>query len=261
VQLVEHLLAAGATLPELRYVTSSGGVLPPRVLEAWPRVFPNARPFLTYGLTEAFRSTLVPPDWFARKRGSLGRPCRNVDVFVIADGRVCGPGERGELVHRGGVVTLGYWNDPAATAAGFRPCPELRHLLGDERVHYSGDLVETDADGFLWFAGRREAQLKVAGHRVSAEEIELAAQRSGLVTEAVAFGEPDPVFGQVIALALTPAAAFTPEALLAACRAALPSYAVPRRLCVWSGPLPHTGTGKLDRAAIAAASSGPAAAA
>lgn len=251
IQLVDHLLAAGETLSELRYVTSSGGEIPKRILEAFRKVFPKAEVFLTYGLTEAFRSTLVPPEWFSRKAGSLGRPCQNVEVFVIEKGvGICGPGQRGELVHRGDVVTLGYWNDPAATDVCYRPCPELKHLIGDERVHYSGDLVEIDADGFLWFVCRIESQIKAAGHRVSAEEVERVAGQSGLIGHAVAFADPDPVFGQVLALAVEPREGFDTEALLTFCREHLPSYAVPRRVDVWAGAMPFTGTGKIDRDAV-----------
>jgi acyl-CoA synthetase (AMP-forming)/AMP-acid ligase II len=248
IQLTEHLLATGGTLPELRYITSSGGEIPRRVLEAFATVFPNAEVFLTYGLTEAFRSTLVPPDWFGRKMGSIGRPCDGVDIFVVEKGvGLCGPGQRGELIHRGDVVTLGYWNDPAATAACYRPCPELRSLFGDEPVHHSGDLVEIDADGFLWFVGRIEAQIKVAGHRVSAEEVERIAAQSGVVGHVVAFAEPDPVFGQVLALAVEPSDRYCAEVLLNHCREHLPSYAVPRSVHVWTGAMPVTGTGKINR--------------
>jgi len=253
IQLVDLLLGTGQTLPGLRYVTSSGGVIPPRILEAFPRVFPNAQVFLTYGLTEAFRTTLLPPEWFARKPGSLGRPCPNVDVFVVDPGRgICGPGQRGELVHRGAAVTLGYWNDPEATAAVFRPCPELRPLIGDEVVHHSGDIVEIDADGFLWFVGRKDSLIKVAGYRVSAEEIEVAATQSGHVLQAVAYGVPDPVFGQAVHLAVEPPAgtAFDPEPFLTHCREVLPTHMVPRHLTVWDGPMPRTGTGKIDREAV-----------
>lgn len=253
IQLVELLEAACETLDSLRYVTTSGGVIPPRILEAFPRVFPNAEVFLTYGLTEAFRTTLVPPDWFQRKPGSLGRPCPGVDIFVVRPGGgLCGPGERGELIHRGSAVTLGYWKDSDATALSFKPCAELRHLIGDEIVHHSGDLVETDADGFLWFIGRKDALIKVAGHRVSAEEIELTALQSGLISQAVAFGVQDAAFGQVIHLAVEPVghAAVDPETLLSHCRQTLPSHMVPRYLTVWPGAMPRTGTGKIDRDSV-----------
>jgi acyl-CoA synthetase (AMP-forming)/AMP-acid ligase II len=253
IQLVELLLDTGGTLPGLRYVTSSGGVIPPRTLEAFPRVFPNAQVFLTYGLTEAFRTTLLPPEWFSRKPGSLGRACPNVDIFVVDPGRgICGPGQRGELVHRGAAVTMGYWNDPEATAAVYRLCPELRPHIGDEVVHYSGDLVEIDADGFLWFVGRKDSLIKVAGYRVSAEEIEVAATQYSHVLQAVAYGVPDPVFGQAVHLAVEPPAGtpFDPKPFLAHCREILPTHMVPRHLTVWDGPMPRTGTGKIDRDAV-----------
>jgi len=251
--LVDYLEDRGETLPELRFVTTSGGVIPDRVLEAMPRVFPRAEVFQTYGLSEAFRSTLVPPSWFARKRGSLGRPCRNVDVFVVQPGKGrCGPGERGELVHRGAVVTLGYWADPEATAASFRSCPELREEISDEIVHYSGDIVEMDAEGFLWFVGRRDGLLKINGHRVSPEEIESAAVRAGAVAHAVAFGLEDQSGCHGICLAIQPAraAAFDRAEFDRRLRDALPSYQFPRKLSVWAEPMPLSAPGKVDRAAV-----------
>ncbi|HTI71008.1 MAG TPA: AMP-binding protein [Candidatus Limnocylindria bacterium] len=253
IQLVDQLENDGESLPELRYITSSGGVIPPRILEAFPRVFPNARVYLTYGLTEAFRTTVLPPEWFARKAGSLGRPCPNVDIFVIDHGRgLCGPGQRGELIHRGAAVTLGYWKDEEATRAVYKSCPELRPYIGDEVVHYSGDIVETDTDGFLWFVGRRDALIKVAGYRVSAEEIEIAAAESGLVSQAVAFAQPDPVFGQAIHLAIEPLAGqpFDADQFLSHCRRTLPTHMVPKRLHAWDESMPRTGTGKIDRHAV-----------
>ena len=253
IPLVELLVSCGEELPGLRYVTSSGGVIPTRILEAFPRVFPNAEVFLTYGLTEAFRTTLLPPEWFARKPGSLGRACPNVDVFVVEAGRgICGPGERGELIHRGASVTLGYWNDPEATAAVYKPCPELKPHIGDEIVHHSGDIVEIDADGFLWFVGRKDSLIKVSGYRVSAEEIELAATQSGLVLQAVAFGVADPVLGQAVHLGVEPHPdkAFDPEVLFDHFRGLLATHMIPRNLSAWEGPMPRTSTGKIDREAV-----------
>src|SRR6185295_15903888 len=117
IQMVAYLRDRPTPLPSLRYITSSGGAIPRAVLEALPALFPAAKIYLTYGLTEAFRSTYLPPELYRAKMGSLGKPCRNVDIFVIRAGEgVCGPNEEGELVHRGSVVTAGYWRDPRATA-------------------------------------------------------------------------------------------------------------------------------------------------
>jgi hypothetical protein len=83
VPLVRYLEAAPTPMPTLRYVTNSGGALPGPILDALPRVFPGARIHLMYGLTEAFRSTALPPERFAHKRGSIGRAVPNVETFVV----------------------------------------------------------------------------------------------------------------------------------------------------------------------------------
>ena len=80
-----------------------------------------------YGLTEAFRSTYLDPAEVDRRPDSIGKAIPNAEILVVrADGTPCEPGEEGELVHRGALVALGYWNDPERTAERFRPAPGPR---------------------------------------------------------------------------------------------------------------------------------------
>ena len=68
-----------------------------------------------YGLTEAFRSTYLDPREVDRRPDSIGKAIPNAEILVVReDGALCGPGEPGELVHRGPLVALGYWNDAGA---------------------------------------------------------------------------------------------------------------------------------------------------
>ncbi len=77
-----------------------------------------------YGLTEAFRSTYLDPAEVDRRPDSIGKAIPNAEILVVRpDGRLAAPGEEGELVHRGPLVALGYWNDPERTAQRFRPVP------------------------------------------------------------------------------------------------------------------------------------------
>ncbi|MDI9701419.1 AMP-binding protein, partial [Burkholderia cenocepacia] len=70
-----------------------------------------------YGLTEAFRSTYLPPADAALRPTSIGKAVPNAEILVLrADGSECAADEPGELVHRGAFVTLGYWNRPELTA-------------------------------------------------------------------------------------------------------------------------------------------------
>ena len=93
VQLVDYLDSRQETLPSLRYVTTSGGVIPRRVLDRFPTVFPHAEVWMTYGLTEAFRTTVLPAGEFHRRKGSLGKPCPGVGIEIVRpDGSAAAPG-------------------------------------------------------------------------------------------------------------------------------------------------------------------------
>ena len=104
--------------------------------------------------------------------------------------------ELGELVHRGALVALGYWNDPEKTAARFRPAPgRAQGWRAPDMAVYSGDLVVADDEGFLYFVGRNDEMIKTSGYRVSPSEIEEVAYESGLVRDVVALGVEDALAG------------------------------------------------------------------
>lgn len=87
-------------------------------------IFNKAAPYLMYGLTEAFRSTYLDPSEVDRRPNSIGKAIPNAEILVVRpDGSICDANEEGELVHRGALVTLGYWNDPERTAIRFKPVP------------------------------------------------------------------------------------------------------------------------------------------
>jgi acyl-CoA ligase (AMP-forming) (exosortase A-associated) len=250
IPLVRYLAAHPTSLPDLRYVTNSGGKIPDAILELMPRAFGRAKIFLMYGLTEAFRSTYLPPELFARKMGAIGRAIPNVETYVVDPQiGICGPGQQGELVHRGSLISLGYWGKPEATAEKIKPCPQLQHLIGDEKVVYSGDIVRIDADGDYWFVGRYDAMIKASGFRISPSEVEDIVFRSGLVSGVVAFGVEDELFGQAVEIAVTAAdhTAVDEPALLRHCVQHMPSYMVPRKIHFWKGDFPLTGNGKIAR--------------
>jgi acyl-CoA ligase (AMP-forming) (exosortase A-associated) len=253
IQLMQrHSPLRSLSLPHLRYITNSGGVFPVELVQQYRARFPQTRIFLMYGLSEAFRSTYLPPEEIDRRPSSMGRAIPETEILIVdGENRECAPGQPGELVHAGPTVALGYWNRPEATAAVYRSHP-LRPGSG-ERVVYSGDLVRRDEQGFLYFVGRRDQQIKSHGFRISPEEVEEALQRSGLVAEAVAQGIPDEVAGQAIVAHVVPRApeSFTSDALLAFCADNMPRYMVPRRIEVHAA-FPRTSSGKLDRKAVGA---------
>lgn len=247
-QIVRLLKERPVAFPALRRITNSGGKIPLNILKSMPDAFPGADIYLMYGLTEAFRSTYLPPEEFRRKMGSIGRAVPGAEIYVIKSGEgIARPGEQGELVHRGPLVSMGYWGNPDATHEKLRPCPELASLIGDEPVVYSGDIVEIDAEGDLWFIGRNDAMIKTSGFRVSPEEVEDLICRSGMVADAVAFGIADDDRGQLVHVAVTPLPGFTEAALLRHCQRVMPHYMIPGRIHVWQDPMPRTPSGKLAR--------------
>lgn len=252
--IVRYLMHAPSDLPALRRITNTGGKISPDILSAMPQVFPGAEIFLMYGLTEAFRSTFLAPAKFMAKMGSIGQAVPYAKVFAVQAGKGrAGPGEQGELVHVGPLISLGYWERPEETAARIRPCPELAAEIGNEPVVWSGDLVEVDADGDLWFVGRLDAMIKTMGFRVSPTEVEDAAARTGLIQECVAFGREDPDRGQTVHLACSLHNGADPGALQAAFRHTMPSYMLPSSIFLWPGSMPRISSGKLDRPGVIAA--------
>jgi acyl-CoA ligase (AMP-forming) (exosortase A-associated) len=260
IPIVRFLADTPTALPHLRYVTNSGGKIPDGTLELMPRVFPDAKIYLMYGLTEAFRSTYLPPALFREKMGAIGNAIPNAETYIVdPEIGVCGPGQQGELVHRGSLISMGYWGKPEATADKIKPCPELKHLIGDEPVVYSGDIIRIDDDGCYWFVGRRDALIKSSGFRISPTEVEEIVLRSGLAGDAVAFGVPDPLLGQAVEVAVTArAGAAVDEAVLAHyCSQQMPAYMVPRRIHARPGEFPRTANGKIDRPQVIRACVGP----
>jgi acyl-CoA ligase (AMP-forming) (exosortase A-associated) len=239
----------------LRYLTNSGGAMPLATLRKLRGALPGTRPFLMYGLTEAFRSTYLPPAQIDRRPESMGKAIPNAEVLVVRpDGTPCEPNEPGELVHRGALVSLGYWNDPVKTAERFKPAPNQDPaLVLTEIAVWSGDTVRRDEDGFLYFVGRRDEMIKTSGYRVSPSEVEEVAFATGLVADAAAVGVPHPTLGHAIVLVAATAAG-SPEdthQLLAMCKQMLPNYMVPLHID-WRSELPRNPNGKYDRARLSA---------
>ena len=240
-------------LPDLRYITNTGGAMPQAVLAILRKALPTTKVFLMYGLTEAFRSTYLPPEEVDRRPTSMGKAIPDTEILVINDeGHLCKPGEVGELVHRGPTVSMGYWGRPEDTARALRPNPLLPPELGDcERVCYSGDLVKMDEEGFLYYVGRRDTMIKSSGFRISPTEVEEVLFQSGELRQAAVIGIPDEALGQSIKAFVVPRDGGTvdAEALIAYSAERMPRYMVPKAVEVLS-ELPKTTSGKVDYPAL-----------
>lgn len=235
----------------LRVLTNSGGKVPVPIVQRLRRLFPHTRIFLMYGLTEAFRSTYLDPSEIDRKPDSIGKAIPNVEIYVLnAEGKECGPNEEGELVHRGALITKGYWNNPEKTKEVFRPNP----LLGPENQHletvvFSGDIVKKDEEGFLYYVGRKDAMIKTKGYRVSPTEVEEALVQIQGVSECVACGyEAD---GEILLRVFLTVSdgSLSREKIIAECKKRLPFYLVPDDVVILP-QFPLTANGKIDRTRV-----------
>lgn len=240
----------------LRYFANTGGRMPRETLGLLRQRVPHAKPFLMYGLTEAFRSTYLPPDEVDRRPDSIGKAIPNAEILVLRDdGSPCDADEPGELVHRGALVGMGYWNDADKTAERYKLLPagapgREAGLQLPEYAVFSGDTVRKDAEGFLYFIGRRDEMIKTSGYRVSPTEVEEILYATRLVGECVAFGVEHETLGQsiqVIATMPPDVDALDVAGLLAQCRTRMPAYMVPAAIDVRPGPLPRNPNGKIDR--------------
>ncbi|MET0372485.1 MAG: acyl-CoA ligase (AMP-forming), exosortase A system-associated [Sphingobium sp.] len=232
---------------KLKRLTNSGGALTRPLVAKLRALFPQADLYPMYGLTEAFRSTYLPPALVDRHPDSMGSAIPHAEILVVRpDGSPAADGEPGELVHCGPLVAQGYWRDPARTAERFRPAPPASRYGG--MAVWSGDTVRREADGLLWFVGRDDAMIKSAGNRISPTEVEEAAVAAPGVAEAVALGVRDERLGQAILLLLRGGDA---EAVAARLKTDLPNFMQPREIIVLEA-FPRTPNGKIDRVALAA---------
>ena len=249
VQLCEADWPSSATRA-LRRITNSGGALTPDLIGRLQSCFPDTDIVAMYGLTEAFRSTYLPPSQLAAHPTSIGKSIPFAEVLVVdEDGRETVASEEGELVHCGPLVAKGYWRDPQRTAERFKPAPAHSRYGGT--AVWSGDRVVRDREGLLYFVGRRDAMIKSSGNRISPHEIETAAVATGLVRHAVALGVPDERFGQAIHLHVeaVPGRKVDTETLRRELAEVLPNFMQPQ-VIRWVENMPLNQNGKLDRALL-----------
>jgi amino acid adenylation domain-containing protein len=229
----------------LRYITSTGQVLPTSHIYRLREVFPGVKIYSMYGLTECKRVSYLPPQDIDRKPGSVGKSIPNTEVYLVDDKgqEINGGGIAGELVVRGSNVMQGYWNLPELTERVLRPG---RHL--GEKVLYTGDLFKKDDEGYLYFLGRKDDIIKTSGYMVSPKEVENVISEMEDVIEAAVIGVPDDILGQAVKayVHLSDSSKVKEKDILQFCYQNLESYAIPKYIKLF-GPLPKTESGKINK--------------
>lgn len=232
----------------VRYITNTGAALPVPMIRAFRERFPAIRFYSMFGLSECKRVCYLPPEHIDRIPQSVGKAIPGCETAIIDEhGNPAPPGVIGDLRVRGANVMAGYWGDPELSARIFRRDPGT----GEVTLH-TGDRFYCDEEGFLYFAGRTDDQLKVKGERVSPLEIERALLEFPGLREAAVTGRPHPVHGVVLQAHVVCArdAAINEHDLRRHCAQRLESHMVPGRI-YFLAELPRSENGKIDKRSLA----------
>jgi acyl-CoA synthetase (AMP-forming)/AMP-acid ligase II len=228
----------------IRYATNTAAALPVQHVTMLRKIFPDARIYSMYGLTECKRCTYLPPEDIDRKPESVGIAIPNTELWLVDEhDNKLGPNQVGQLVIRGATVMKGYWEKPEATAVKLRPGP-----VPGEQVLYTGDLCRLDDEGYLYFVGRMDDIIKSRGEKVAPKEVEAALYAIEGVKEAAVIGVPDELLGQAVKafVVLHDGAQLDARAIIRACQARLESFMVPKHVEIVA-ELEKGATGKIQK--------------
>jgi acetyl-CoA synthetase len=129
------------------------------------------------------------------KPGSSGIPLPGIEAAIMTpEGEPCGPNEKGIFViwRPFPGLTPRLWGEPE------RYGRDYWERIPGHTVYFTGDASAIDEDGYVWFSGRADEIIKIAGHRIGTIEVETAFLRHPAVAEAGATGRPDALRGEVI---------------------------------------------------------------
>jgi len=231
-------------LSAIRYVTNTAAALPVKHITMLRELFPSARIYSMYGLTECKRCTYLPPKDIDRKPESVGIAIPNTELWIVdEDGNKLGPNQVGQLVIRGATVMKGYWEKPEATAKKLKP-----GLVPGEQVLYTGDYCRLDDEGYLYFVARMDDVIKSRGEKVAPKEVENALTNVKGVRETAVIGVPDEILGQAVKalVVLDPGVTLDARELQKECQKRLESFMVPKYIEIVA-ELPKTTTGKIKK--------------
>ncbi len=229
---------------KVRYVTNTAAALPVKHVTMLRDLFPGARIYSMYGLTECKRCTYLPPADIERKPTSVGIAIPNTELWLVdEDDRKLGPNQVGQLVIRGATVMRGYWEKPEATQKKLKPGP-----LPGEQVLYTGDFCKLDEEGYLYFVGRMDDIIKSRGEKVAPKEVETALMNLPGIKEAAVIGVPDEILGQAVKafVVLYEGVEMSEKDVVRECQRMLENFMVPK-VVEFRAELPKTNTGKIKK--------------
>lgn len=227
---------------DLSSLEIAAGLEMPDTVKKWEAAT-DSKFWTMYGQTET--SGLITFAEYFAKPGSAGIISTLANIKIADDFDTLLPSdETGEILVRGPLVFQGYWNADELNAHTFR-----------NGWHHTGDLGMIDADGFLFFKGRKAEKelIKPGGENVFPAEVEKAVLEHEAIKEVCVFGVPDPKFGEGVkaVCSLNPGAALTKEDLIKFCGSLIAGYKKPRYI-EFITELPKTEDGTIDREKIKA---------
>lgn len=232
----------------LRYITSTAQAFPPSHIARLRHIFPKTQIYSMYGLTECKRVSYLPPEELDRRPSSVGIAIPNTEVYLVddADQIISQPGEIGELVVRGSHVMRGYWNLPKETARALRT-----GRWPGETALYTGDLFKKDADGFLYFIGRKDDMFKSSGELISPKEVENVICDCEEVVAAAVIGVDDDILGKAVKafVVLKKDSLMNEKDIIRFCSERLVGFMVPKYVDFCES-LPLTATGKVQKSSL-----------
>lgn len=231
---------SAADLSSLTSAATGGAPVSPALLQRY--VDKGVRIRQVYGCTEASGLIATPSEAHAcEKPWACGVPLPTVQVRVVDSfGEPCAPGDVGELLLRGEQMFSGYWANETATAEAWK-----------DGWYCTGDLGRLDEAGHIQITDRKKNMVISGGVNIYPAEIERAMAALPGVVEVVAFGVPDPSWGERVVAVVRGAVDLDASTLMQLARTALGAYKTPKEIVVVEDTLPRTSTGKLQRANFA----------
>lgn len=236
--LVKSKLLERLELPDLRYISSTGDVLPTYIIEGLEKTMPHVEVIPMYGLTECKRVSIMPyGDRDKKLKGSCGVPLPGTEVKLLNEKNGVG-----ELAVIGPHVMCGYWGDIEETSKYYT-------YHNGKAMLKTGDLFKIDKDGFLYFVGRTKSFVKSNGYRVNVLELETILNSQKNVKEVAVVGIENVDVGEDIICILCVNDLDDKEQIIEQSKKLIGGIKL-KKYIITDQLLPKNSNGKLDRKTI-----------
>ncbi len=228
----------------IKTIMFSGEMMPIKQLNQWRTYYPDATFVNLYGPTEITCNCtyyILDRQFEETEKLPMGDAFENEKVFLLDDegNEVTKANEPAEVCVAGTCLALGYYNNPEMTAKAFTQNPLNPYY--PETIYHTGDLAYYGEDGMMYFAGRKDFQIKHMGHRIELEEIEAVLAASDKIDHVCCFF--DEKKNKIVAFYV---GCGEKRELIDEMKKKVPDFMVPN-VFIQAEQLPLTKNGKTDR--------------